>query len=74
MQSAPNVREKIKVADNVVRTNHVIFLTNRFSSLINLPTSVIFVSGKSGIMAILKYRSVYPIVLLSSQLASGKRN
>ena len=62
MQSPPNTRDKIKVADIVVSTNHVIFLTNRFPSLISLPLSAIFVSGTSGITAILKYRSVNLIV------------
>ena len=61
MQSAPNVLDKIKFEDVVVSTNHVTFLTNRFSRLISLPTSAIFVSGTSGITAILKYRSVNPI-------------
>ena len=63
MQSAPNARDKIKVADVVVSTNHVTFMTNRFSRLISLPTSAIFVSGTSGITAILKYRSVNPIYI-----------
>ena len=45
----------IKVADIVVSTNHVTFLTNRFPRLISLLTSAIFVSGTSGITAILKY-------------------
>ena len=45
-------------------TNHVVFLTNRFPRLISLPTSAILVSGTSGITAILKYRSVNPIVLV----------
>ena len=61
MQSAPKSRDKIKVADVVVITNHVTFPTNRFPRLITLPTSAIFVSGTSGITAILKYRSVNPI-------------
>ena len=52
---------KIKVADVDVSTNHVTFLTTRFPRLISLPTSAIFVSGTSGITAILKYRSVNPI-------------
>ena len=39
-------------------TNDVIFRANRFPRLISLPTSTIFVSGTSGITAILKYRSV----------------
>ena len=47
----------------VVSTNHVTFLTNRFPRLISLPTSAIFVSGTSGITAILKYRSVSPIYI-----------
>ena len=46
MWSAPNVRDKIKGADVVVSTNHLIFLTNRFSKLISLPTST-FVSRTS---------------------------
>ena len=45
-------------------TNHVVFLANRFPRLISLPTTAIFVSGTSGITAILKYRSVNPIVLV----------
>ena len=61
MQSAPNAREKIKDVDVVVSTNHVTFLTNRFPRLISLPMFAIFVSGTSGITAILKYRSVNPI-------------
>ena len=56
-------RTKIKVADVVVSTNHVTFLTNRLPRLISLPTSTIFVSGTSGITAILKYRSVNPIIV-----------
>ena len=51
---APNARDKIKVADVVVSTNHVSFLTNRLPRLISLPTSTIFVSGISGITTILK--------------------
>ena len=61
MQLAPNARDKIKVTDVVVSTNHVTFLTNRFLRLISLPTSAIFVLGTSGIMAILKHRSVNPL-------------
>ena len=61
MWSAPNAQDKIKVADVVVSTNHVTFLTNSFPRLISLLTSVIIVSGISGITAILKYRSVNPI-------------
>ena len=61
MQSAPKSRDKIKVADVEVSTHHVTFLTNRFSRLISLPTFAIFVSETSGIMAILKHRSVNPI-------------
>ena len=61
MQSAPNARDKIKVADVVVSTNHVTFLINRFLTLISLPPSAIFVSGTSSITAILKYRNVNPI-------------
>ena len=61
MRSAPNAQDKIKVADVVVSTNHVTFLTNRFLRQISLPMSTIFVSGTSGITAILKYRSVNPI-------------
>ena len=63
MQSAPNAWDKIKVADVVVSTNHVAFLTNRFPRLISLPTSAIFVSRTSGIAAISKYRSVNPIYI-----------
>ena len=44
MWSAPNARDKIKVADVFECINHVTFLTNRFSRLVSLPTSVIFVS------------------------------
>ena len=54
MRSALNVRDKIKVADVVLSTNHVTFLTNRFPRLISLPTSTIFVLGTGGITAILK--------------------
>ena len=43
-------------------TNHVVFLTNRFPRLISLPMSAIFVSGTSGITAILKYGRVNPIL------------
>ena len=68
MQSAPNARDKIKVADVVVSTNHVTFLTNRFPRQISLPTSTVFVSGTSGITAILKYKSVNPIYLKEKQL------
>ena len=63
MQSAPNARDKIKVADVVVSTNHVTFLTNRFLGLFSLPTPAIFVSGTSGIITILKYKSVNPIYI-----------
>ena len=56
-----NRGKKIKVAEVVVSTNHVTFLTNRFPRLISLPTSAIFVSGTSGITAILKYRGLNPI-------------
>ena len=52
MLSAPNARSKIKGADVVVSTNHMIFLTNKFSRLISLPTSTIYVSGTSGIRAL----------------------
>ena len=62
MWSAPNTRDKIKGADVVVRSNHVIFLTNRFSRLISLPMPTVFASETSGITAILKYRSVNRIV------------
>ena len=61
MQSAPNARDKIKVASVVVSTNHVIFLAKRFPRLISLPTSAIFASGTNDVKAILKYRSVSPI-------------
>ena len=61
MQQAPKTPDKIEVADVVVSTNHVVFLTNRFLRRISLPTSAIFVSGTSGITAILRYRSVNPI-------------
>ena len=59
MQSAPNARDEIKGADVVVSTNHVTFLANRFPRLISLPTSAIFISGTSGITAIL---NVNPII------------
>ena len=49
MCSAPNAQDKIKEADVVMSTNHGTFLTNRFPTLISLPTSIIFVSGTSGI-------------------------
>ena len=62
MQPAPKSRDKIKVVDVVVSTNHVTFLANRFPRLISLPTSAIFVSGTSGITAISKYRRVNPVV------------
>ena len=55
---------QIEVAVVVVSTNHVVFLANRSPRLISLPTSAIFVSGTSGITAILKYRSVNTIVLV----------
>ena len=42
----------------------MVFLANRFSRLISLLTSAIFVSATSGITDILKYRSVNPIVLV----------
>ena len=61
MLSAPKPRDKINIADVVLSTNHVTFLTYRFPRLISLPTSTIFVSGTSGITAIFKYRSVNPI-------------
>ena len=44
----------------------MVFLANRFPRLISLQTSAIFVSGTRGITAILKYRSVDPIVLVLS--------
>ena len=61
MWLAPNAWDKIKVADVVVSTNHVTFLTNRIPRLISLPLSNIFVSGTSGITAISNYGSVNPI-------------
>ena len=63
MQSTPNVRDKIKVADVIVSTNHVTFLTNMFPRLFSLLTSAIFVSGISSMKAILKHRSVNPIYI-----------
>ena len=48
MWSAPNAWDKIKGADVVVNTNHVIFLTNNFLRLISLLTSTVFVSETSG--------------------------
>ena len=62
MRSARNARDKIKVVDVFVSTNHVTLLTNRFLRLISLPTSAIFVSRRSSITAILKYRSINPIM------------
>ena len=53
MRSVPNVQDKIKVADVVVSTNHMTFLTNRFPRLISLLMYAILVSGTSGITAIL---------------------
>ena len=64
MWSAPNAQDKIKGADVVVNTNHATFLTTSFSKLISLPSSTIFVSGTSGITAILKYRSVNSIIAI----------
>ena len=52
MWSAPDAQDEIKGADVILSTNHVTFWTNRF--LISLLTSTIFVSGTSGITAILK--------------------
>ena len=40
-------RDKIKGADVVGSINHVTFLTNRFSKLISLQMSTIFVSGRN---------------------------
>ena len=70
MRSAPNARDKIKVADLVVSTNHVTFLTNWFPRFIDLLTSAIFVSGTSGITAILKYRGVNPISIVYLNISS----
>ena len=73
MQLTPKSRDKIKVADVVVITNHVTFLTNRFPRLICLPMLAIVVSGTSGIITILKYRTVnsikvtQPISLIGGQ-------
>ena len=47
MRLVPIAQDKIKGADIVVSTNHMIFLTNRFLKLISLLTSPIFVSGTS---------------------------
>ena len=67
-------RDKIEVVDVVVSTNHVVFLANRFPRLISLPTSAIFVSGTSGITAILEYRSVNPIrVTPSAEMLSAEK-
>ena len=63
MQSAPNALDKIKVADVVVSSNHMTFLTNRLPTLVSLQMAAIFVSGTSGIKAISKYWSVNPIPL-----------
>ena len=68
MQSAPNAWDKIKVTDVVVSTYNVTFLANRFPRLTSLPMSAIFVSGTSGTMAILKYRSVNPILSVTASL------
>ena len=62
MWSAPKAQDKIKDADVVVSTNPTTFLANRFRRLISLLTSTIFVSATNGIMSILKYRSVNPIL------------
>ena len=43
--SSPNARDKIHGADVIGSINHVIFLINRFSRLVSLPTSAIFVLG-----------------------------
>ena len=44
------------------------FLTNRFSRLISLLTSTIFVSGTSSITAILKYWSVNSITVTGDNI------
>ena len=72
MQSAPNARDEVKVADVVVSTNHVTFLTNKFLRLISLPTYAIFVSGTSGMTAILNYRNVNPINEITYKLCANK--
>ena len=60
-RQAPKTRDEIEVADVVLGTDHVVFLANGFPRLISILTSAIFVSGTSGILSILKYRSVNPI-------------
>ena len=61
MKSAPKMRDEIEVVDEVVSTDHVVLLANRFPRLISILTSTIFVSRTSGITSILKYRSVNPV-------------
>ena len=74
MWSAPYARDKIKVAYVVVSTNHVTFRTNKFPRLISLPTSAFFVSGTSGITAILKKKECksYTLNHLMVRLQSWK--
>ena len=51
-------RDEIEDADVVLGTDHVVLLANGFPEIDCLRASAIFVSGTSGITAILKYRSV----------------
>ena len=52
------VRDEIEEADVVLSTDHVVLLANGFPRLIFM---CIFVSGTSGVTAILKYMSISPI-------------
>ena len=52
----------------------MVFLANRFPRLIILPTSAIFVSGTSGITAILKYRSVNSVSYTHGNYILDKAN
>ena len=70
----PKNRDKIEVADVVVSTNHVFFPANKFTRLISLPTSTIFVSGTSDITTILKYRSVMPMWKTLKELHNNNNN
>ena len=71
MQYSPKTRDKIEVADEVVSTNHMVFLANSFPRRVSLPTSAIFVSGTCGITAILKYHHhhVVPLARISLTLS-----
>ena len=66
MWSAPNARDKIKVADVVESINHGIFLTNMFSKLTSLLTSIIFVSGTSeSVYCFLEFSCITAILKIS---------